>query len=38
VISLGPLANRKVIEFLCNLLVKNSQKEREKELLDFQME
>ena len=38
VISLGPLAYRNVIEYLCNLLTKNSQDEREKELLDFQME
>jgi glyoxylase-like metal-dependent hydrolase (beta-lactamase superfamily II) len=38
VVSLGPLANRKVIEFLCNLLTKNSQKESEKGLFDFQME
>jgi glyoxylase-like metal-dependent hydrolase (beta-lactamase superfamily II) len=38
VISLGPLAYRNIIEYLCYLLAKNSQKEREKELFDFQME
>jgi glyoxylase-like metal-dependent hydrolase (beta-lactamase superfamily II) len=36
VISLGPLAYSNVIEFLCNLLTKNSQKENEKGSLDFQ--
>ena len=38
VISLGPLAYPNVIEFLCNLLTKNSQKESEKGSLDFQIE
>ena len=38
VISLGPLAYSNVIEFLCNLLTKNSQKENEKRSLDFQKE
>jgi glyoxylase-like metal-dependent hydrolase (beta-lactamase superfamily II) len=37
VISLGPLAYSNVIEFLCNLLTKNSQKESEKGSLDFQI-
>ncbi len=38
VISLGPLAYSNVIEFLCNLLTKNSQKENEKDSLDFQID
>ena len=38
VISLGPLAYSNVIEFLCNLLTKNSQRESEKGSLDFQIE
>ena len=38
VISLGPLAYSNVIEFLCNLLTKNSQKESEKGSLDFEIE
>jgi glyoxylase-like metal-dependent hydrolase (beta-lactamase superfamily II) len=38
VISLGPLAYSNVIEFLCNLLTKNSQKENEKGSLDFQID
>jgi glyoxylase-like metal-dependent hydrolase (beta-lactamase superfamily II) len=38
VISLGPLAYSSVIEFLCNLLTKNSQKENERGSLDFQID
>lgn len=38
VISLGPLAYSNVIEILCNLLTKNSQKESEKAPLDYQIE
>lgn len=35
VISLGALAYENIISFLCNLLLKHSQKEREKDLFEI---